>query len=137
MYIIKDFNNDEYPYNILMLEQKYIPCFCKIKFDYFEINFSINIFENIKLVVSDFDIDQIGLYAPIGAGGEWLIYNRGALVTLRKSPDNPNKLEFVDLAFFDVFTGWFWAIKNGEYTKDYVGKDDKEYLNRIIYPLQD
>jgi hypothetical protein len=41
------------------------------------------------------------------------------------------------LAFFDLFAGWFWAIKDGEFTEDYVGKDDEALLNAAVYPLQE
>ena len=38
---------------------------------------------------------------------------------------------------FDLFAGWFWAIKDGEFTEDYAGKDDEELLNAAVYPLQE
>lgn len=136
MYIVKKINEELYPCSDLIFERKYIPCFCKIKPDCFEITFRTDRLENIKLEVSEFNIDQIGLYSATGVGGQWWMYD-DALVTLRRNPDNPNRLEFIDLAFFDLFAGWFWAIKDGKYTEDYVGKDDEEYLNRVIYPLQD
>lgn len=136
MYIINTINNQDYPTSEMIFERKYVPCICKIKPRYFEISFTISRLENLKLEVLDFDIDKLGLYSLIGVGGTWWIHDE-ALITLRKNSDNPNRLEFMDLAFFDLFAGWFWAIKDGKWTSDYVGKDEEEMANAKIYALQE
>ena len=66
----------------------------------------------------------------------WKI-EREALITLKINPPDNQKIEIIDLAFFDLFAGWFWAVKDGEFTEDYVGKDDEELLNAVVYPLQE
>ena len=135
MYIEKKITNQLYPLGEYLFKRKYAPCFCKIKPELFEVTFQTSYLNNIVFNVKDFDIEQIGLYASIGVGGEWWIY-QDALVTLRQISNNSDILEFVDLAFFNLYKGWLWAIQDGQYTKDYRGKDDEEYLNRVIYPLQ-
>ena len=92
--------------------------------------------ENLKLIVKDFNIKILGQYAAIAVGGVWKI-EREALITLRFDPLDSQKIEIIDLAFFDLFAGWFWAVKDGEFTEDYVGKDDEELLNAVVYPLQE
>lgn len=136
MHIEKKITHELYPLADYIFERRYVPCFCKIKPNLFEITFQTDRLEAISLDVKNFDIDQLGLYASIGVGGKWWIY-QDALVTLRQNTDNPDILEFIDLAFFELLSGWFWAIKDGKYTQDYNGKDDEEFLNRVIYPLQD
>ena len=66
----------------------------------------------------------------------WIIEGE-AQITLRFDPLDSQKIEIIDLAFFDLFAGWFWAVKDGEFTEDYVGKDDEELLNAAVYPLQE
>ena len=39
---------------------------------------------------------------------------REALITLRFDPLDSQKIKIIDLAFFDLFAGWFWAVKDGE-----------------------
>lgn len=136
MHIIKKINNQLYPLSEFIFERKYIPCLCRAKPSLFEIFFSEERWKNIKLEVNDFDINRIGHYSPIGVGGPWWIYS-DALITLRRHESIPDRLEFVDLAFFELYAGWFWAIKDGKFTEDYHGKYEEEQLNETVYPLQD
>ena len=118
MYITNFLNDGYYPTSELLFSRKYVPCICRIDNDVFEIVFTLDRLENLKLI------------------GVWKI-EREALITLRFDPLDSQKIEIIDLAFFDLFAGWFWAVKDGEFTEDYVGKDDEELLNAAVYPLQE
>lgn len=136
MYITNFLNDGYYPTSDLLFSRKYVPCICRIDNDVFEIVFTLDRLENLKLIVKDFNIKILGQYAAIAVGGVWKIEHE-ALITLRFDPLDSQKIEIIDLAFFDLFAGWFWAVKDGEFTEDYVGKDDEELLNAAVYPLQE
>jgi len=137
MYIPNFLNNGYYPTSELLLSRKYVPCICKIDNNIFEISFTLDRLENLKLMVQDFNIKTLGMYAAIAVGGVWKI-EREALITLKISPSDSQKIEIFDLAFFDLFAGWFWAVKDGNFTEDYIGRDDEEeLLNAVVYPLHE
>lgn len=136
MYIPNFLNNRYYPTSELLLSRKYVPCICKVDNNIFEISFTLDRLENLKLMVQDFNIKTLGMYAAIAVGGVWKI-EREALITLKISPSDSQKIEIFDLAFFDLFAGWFWAVKDGNFTEDYIGKDDEELLNATVYPLHE
>ena len=136
MYIPNFLNNRYYPTSELLLSRKYVPCICKVDNNIFEISLTLDRLENLKLMVQDFNIKTLGMYAAIAVGGVWKI-EREALITLKISPSDSQKIEIFDLAFFDLFAGWFWAVKDGNFTEDYIGKDDEELLNATVYPLHE
>ena len=136
MYIPNFLNNRYYPTSELLLSRIYVPCICKVDNNIFEISFTLDRLENLKLMVQDFNIKTLGMYAAIAVGGVWKI-EREALITLKISPSDSQKIEIFDLAFFDLFAGWFWAVKDGNFTEDYIGKDDEELLNATVYPLHE
>ena len=99
MYINNFLNDGYYPTSDLLFSRKYVPCICRIDNDVFEIVFTLDRLENLKLIVKDFNIKILGQYAAIAVGGVWKI-EREALITLRFDPLDSQKIEIIDLAFF-------------------------------------
>ena len=136
MYIVKNFDAILFPMANFLLEKKYIPCFCKIRPDKFEVSFTIDSAEEIVLSVENFELDRLEEYVPAGVGGQWWIYN-DSIITIKSNINNPSILEILDLAFFDPYLGWCWAIKDGKYAEVREVDDDGNCINeaKLRYPL--
>ena len=95
----------------MLLEQKQIPCFCKVSSD-FSVSFE-HLFPNrIEGQIQNWDIEKISNRAPAGAGGEYL-YFQHALITLQKL--NKSSYNVIELKFFCEGIGWCSIISEGSY----------------------
>lgn len=110
MYIPNFLNNGYYPTSELLLSRKYVPCICKIDNNIFEISFTLDRLENLKLMVQDFNIKTLGMYAAIAVGGVWKI-EREALITLKISPSDSQKIEIFIWPFLICLQGGFGLLK--------------------------
>ena len=101
-----------------ILSKKYIPCTCSIKWDLFEISFHEYHLKDLILEVKDFDIRQLGVYLPLGAGGEWYAIT-SSLITIKKPENSATDLIIHDLGLYDHHVGWHWMYFGGVLTDDY------------------
>lgn len=93
-----------------LLEQKNIPCFCRVRGTSFELLFQGPL-PQATGVVEDWTHKVIDDRAPAGAGGEFTHYCFG-MVTLKKAEEHV--FDIVDLSFFESTTGWCPIMTSGE-----------------------
>ena len=88
------------------------------------------------LSVEIFELDRLEEYVPVGVGGQWWIYHNG-LITIRLKKELHLFQNFLDLAFFDPYLGWCWAIKDRKYAEVRDVDDDGNCINeaKLQYPL--
>ncbi len=121
---IKDTNVQlviQFPKNLvteLLIQQKDIPCFCKIAKD-FELDFTESI-PQVSGKVIHWDRRELELRAEPGAGGEYTHYRNG-LVSLQET-EQKDVYNIIDLKLFYYHLGWCSVITNGEYSA-YVPED--------------
>ena len=65
MYINNFLNDGYYPTSELLFSRKYVPCICRIDNDVFEIVFTLDRLENLKLIVKDFNIKILASMQPL------------------------------------------------------------------------
>jgi hypothetical protein len=93
-----------------LLEQKNIPCFCRVRSSSFEILFQ-DPFPQATGVVEGWDQRVLDERADAGAGGQYLHYCFG-MVTLRKAGEHI--FDIVDLSFFKSSIGWCSIVESGK-----------------------
>ncbi|MDQ4629831.1 hypothetical protein [Janthinobacterium lividum] len=93
-----------------MLQQKSIPCFCRVAKD-FEIIFQSPLPESVG-VVQGWDSALLEERAVAGGGGRYTHY-AFAMITLEKFQANVYKIN--DLSLFYTSFGWCPILINGEY----------------------
>ena len=105
--------NIEFPRNMIteeLLNQKNIPCFCKVSGD-FQISFQEPLPE-VAGKVSEWDRIKLEERALAGAGGEYTHYTNG-MITLKEI--GLTQYQIIDLSFFCRSYGWCTIIENGIY----------------------
>ena len=107
----------QFPDNLVvknLLEQKNIPCFCRIRGLSFQL-----LFQNpLPIAVGDVDdwtSKEIDDRSPAGAGGEYTHYCFG-MVTLEQV--GAHIFNIVDLSFFGGNNGWCPIVEGGELCKE-------------------
>ncbi len=93
-----------------LLEQKNIPCFCRVRGSSFELLFQHPLPEATG-DVEGWTQKVIDDRAPAAAGGEYTHYCFG-MVTLKKAGENV--FDIVDLSFFNRTIGWCSIRESGE-----------------------
>ena len=94
------------------MEQKNIPCLCRIRAHLFELEFQYPLPPCVGQV-EGWSHKEIALRAPAGAGGAYAYYCFGQ-VTLSKLDENV--FDIVDLSFFRGCTGWWPIFEGGKWS---------------------
>lgn len=94
----------------LMTRQKFIPCLCKISYD-FEIEFRDPLQEATG-IVSGWDLESISERAPMLIGGDHTHYADGEISIMQVSE---NIYDILDLKMFYPDYGWCPVMENGHY----------------------
>lgn len=93
-----------------LIEQKNIPCFCRVRGTSFEILFQDPLPQALGNV-EGWTQKMIDDRAPAGAGGNYTHYCFG-MVSLKKAAEDV--FEIMDLSFFESTNGWCPIMKGGE-----------------------
>ncbi|WP_157632240.1 hypothetical protein [Variovorax sp. CF313] len=92
-----------------MLEQKNIPCFCKVGGNHFELAFQHPLPAAVGKVTG-WSTEMVDARAPAGGGGPYTHYCF-ATVTLEKTA--PDFYRILDLSFFNEISGWCPIVVEG------------------------
>lgn len=93
-----------------LLEQKNIPCLCRIKGGLFEVLFQDPL-PQATGSVEGWTHKEIDTRSPAGVGGKYTHYCFG-MVTLKKTAEHI--FDIVDLSFFEFNLGWFTILEGGK-----------------------
>lgn len=93
-----------------LLEQKNIPCFCRVRGSSFELLFQDPLPQAVG-IVEGWTHRVIDDRAPAGAGGMYTHYCFG-MVTLKQAGENV--FNILDLSFFESAIGWSPIMAGGE-----------------------
>jgi hypothetical protein len=116
-----------------LLEQKNIPCFCRIKGSSFELLFQDPL-PQATGSVEGWSYKEIDIRAPSGAGGEYRHYCFG-MVTLKREEEHA--FDIVELSFFKSTLGWFPIVEGGQWCKP-RSRNTQEELDELeaMFPLK-